>query len=103
MDDHREHVIQSLEEAIPFMENRSYGGVAHIIYDALELLKEPEIIRCAECKHWHINCMEIAGRHGCSLVNDYTGPDYYCASAERRLPLEHVDQDVMQSGLMPAT
>lgn len=52
--------------------------------DALEILKAPGIIRCAECKHWHTNCMENAGRHGCDVIGDYTGPEYFCASAERR-------------------
>lgn len=55
-----------------------------LMREARELLKAPEIIRCAECKYWHINCMENAGRHGCDVIGDYTGPDYYCASAERR-------------------
>lgn len=50
---------------------------------ALECV-ESKIIRCAECKNWHINCLESAGRHGCDVVADYTGPDYYCARAERR-------------------
>lgn len=52
MNDHREHVIQALKEAIPFMENRGYGGVANTIFDALELLKqEPVIVRKCKMKH----------------------------------------------------
>lgn len=39
---HKEHVKKALEEAIPFVDSRGYGGVAHIMHDALELLKEQE-------------------------------------------------------------
>lgn len=46
MADHREHVIQALEEAIPFIESRGYGGTANIMQDALELLKnEPRFAK----------------------------------------------------------
>ena len=62
MADHREHVIQALEEAIPFMENRGYGGVAHTIYDALELLKqEPVIVRQREMMHMLFWCCGSCG------------------------------------------
>lgn len=49
-----------------------------------EETKYIRLIRCKDCKYWHINCMENAGRHGCDVIGDYTGPDYYCASAEKR-------------------
>jgi len=45
---HKEHVKKALEEAIPFVDSRGYGGVAHIMHDALELLKEQE----AKTGHW---------------------------------------------------
>lgn len=62
MADHREHVIQGLEEAIPIMENRGYGDVAHIIYDALELLKqEPVIVRQREMMHMLFWCCGSCG------------------------------------------
>jgi len=38
----RDNVIKALNEAISFVESRGYGGVAHAIHDALELLKESE-------------------------------------------------------------
>lgn len=40
---HNEHVKKALEEAILFVDSRGYGGVAHIMHDALELLKEQEV------------------------------------------------------------
>ncbi len=40
--DHREHVIKAVEEAIPFVDSRGYGGVAELLHDVLELLKEQE-------------------------------------------------------------
>lgn len=42
---HKEHVEKALEEAIPFINSRGYGGVAHIMHDALELLKEQYAVR----------------------------------------------------------
>lgn len=40
----REKVIKALEEAIPFIDSRGYGGVAEIIHDALSMLKEQDAV-----------------------------------------------------------
>lgn len=86
----REKVIRAVETCFDSWidKHRNMGldlhEVERVKREALEILKAPEIIRCAECKYWHTNCMENAGRHGCDVIGDYTGPDYYCASAERR-------------------
>ena len=68
---HKEHVKKALEEAIPFVDSRGYGGVAHIMYDALELLKEQE-----------------------QTISELE---------EKLRLLEYGDQDILQSGMMPAT
>ena len=52
---HNEHVKKALEEAILFVDSRGYCGVAHIMHDALALLKEQEpkqIVR-KQCKKEH--------------------------------------------------
>lgn len=38
----KKKVIEALEETILFIDSRGYGGSAHAIHDALELLKEQE-------------------------------------------------------------
>jgi len=72
----REKVIKALEETIPFLDSRGYGGAAHTVYDALALLKEQEtVVRCKDCKHYmtmHCNC------GGCFISDDW-----YCADGER--------------------
>lgn len=61
---HKENVKKALEEAIVFVDSRGYGGVAHIMHDALELLKEQE----AREPHYTtlrylVNGMEVDVRH----------------------------------------
>lgn len=40
----RDNVIKALNEAISFVESRGYGGVAHTIHDAVELLNEEPVL-----------------------------------------------------------
>ncbi len=39
----REKVVEALNEAIPFVESLGYGGVAHAMHDAVELLNEEPV------------------------------------------------------------
>lgn len=62
MADHREHVIQALEEAIPFIDSRGYGGTANIMQDALELLKnEPCFAKRRLMGHMIFWCCPLCG------------------------------------------
>ena len=51
---HREHVIKALEEVIPFIDSRGYGGVAEIMHDALELLNEQEAVPVIQRELMHM-------------------------------------------------
>jgi len=44
----RENVIKELEEAVPFLENRGYGGIAHTVHDTLALLEEQEPVQVSQ-------------------------------------------------------
>ena len=50
----RENVIKALEEAVPFLENRGYGGIAYAVHDALVLLKEQEPVQVIQRKAMHM-------------------------------------------------
>ena len=53
-----------------------------VILDALDLLKE--LVRCKDCKNWHINYVPIGEQHGCDVMRDYTPPDGYCFKGVKR-------------------
>lgn len=57
-----------------------------VIRQTLKDMKEeqPEIIRCKDCKNWHIDCIPVCEKHGCDVISDYTKPDDFCSWAERR-------------------
>lgn len=40
----KEKVVKALNEAIPFVESRGYGGVAQAMHDAVELLNEEPVM-----------------------------------------------------------
>ena len=42
------------------------------------------VVRCKDCKNWHINCLPVCEKHGCDVISDYTEPDDFCSWAERR-------------------
>ena len=46
------------------------------------LLKD--VVRCKDCKNWHINYVPIGEQHGCDVMRDYTPPDGYCFKAVKR-------------------
>ena len=43
-----------------------------------------KVVRCKECKWWHIDGMPIADKHLCDKLCDYVKHDFYCGLAERR-------------------
>lgn len=51
-----------------------------------ELIAQPEIIRCKDCKFWETTwvCDFDANLHYCPLVDGVRKCDFYCADAERR-------------------
>lgn len=77
----REQVIISLAEGIRFVESRGYGGIAHVMNEALELLKEqPEIVRCSECcRRASYSCPIYHGGDGMHDEPD----DWFCGDGER--------------------
>ena len=88
---HKEHVKKALEEAIPFVDSRGYGGVAYIMYDALELLKEQEEpVRCKDCAyalfkeglvpHGHIVCTKPFTERWQVVKPD----DWFCGDWKRK-------------------
>lgn len=52
------------------------------LYMAIEALKQPEIIRCIECKH--AKSVDSHYWIRCELSNRYELHEWYCPSARRR-------------------
>ena len=91
---HKEHVIKALEEAIPFIHSRGYGGVAEIMHDALELLKKQEpktgkwILDDDDANSWE--CSECGGL---LIINDGTPHEnnwYFCPYCGAKLDKQDV-------------
>ena len=101
----REKVIKGLECCLPMMSPHGFGHCSEcpykrritlddgivgccgeLIYDALELLKEQEPVRCKDCKYSYFasnrvpedQCL-VCGKHGIDVTDDW-----YCADGERR-------------------
>lgn len=85
---HKEHVIKALEEAIPFIDSRGYGGVAEIMHDALDLLKEQEAVdkNTGEWKNGHCSC---CGEDVASMLDTWTNVQNFpfcpiCGAKQKR-------------------
>ena len=78
----RSSVIEALEEAIPFMQSKGYGAVAHIMHDAVELLKEQELTK-----------VKTSAAEPVKLVRTEC-IDYVCAECFHKVGLKHKDKDV---------
>ena len=64
------------EEAIKILEGLAVPVCAEAAFDmAIEALKQPEVIRCKDCK--------LFGRPRC-LMKWWSDPDGYCHGAKRR-------------------
>lgn len=79
----RDEVIEILKADYP---DACYGQLRDAIDVAISALKQPEIIRCKDCKYSH---MTYDG--DCKYCEiwfpdeaEYMDGDYYCGSAERR-------------------
>lgn len=59
--------------------------ITQLAHDALELLKEPEIVRCKDCKYYRYYGPDSYISSECALgVNELPIPTWFCASGERR-------------------
>lgn len=98
----REKVIKALEcctayyinndltghERCPYNGRNDGDGCNKLYADALELLKQPKVVRCKDCK-WYIEGYDIDGKwftHCDGSVRTYghTRPDWFCADGERK-------------------
>ena len=74
----REEAIKILEEG----EVSQKSGFFEAYQMAIESLKQPEVIRCKDCKHWKYDARKLCGR--CDALMCYR-PDYFwCMYGERR-------------------
>lgn len=67
----------------------SMSIVGCIAYDmAIEALRQPEIIRCKDCK-FYTSMIPTEGLGICSLAGRHLGDDGFCSEAERRNDADH--------------
>ena len=60
--------------------------VKYFVVDMLEKLPsaQSEIIRCKDCAHWHREWSTEKNCRYCTMIDNCTGREFYCADAERR-------------------
>ncbi len=76
---HLENVIQALEEAIPFVEERGFIGIGNIMHDALGLLKqEPVMVQQREIMRMLFWCCGSCGA-------PITEGDNFCRMCGRKM------------------
>ncbi len=78
-----EQVIEILDSQRP----KPYYKTINMAYDkAIETLKEPQIIRCKDCKHhWTHKYMDSMPIEICDLAQTFYDAEYdFCSLAERR-------------------
>ena len=61
----------------PYFELFTGDCFDRVLVDALECIRELEVVRCAECKHY------LADANKCTSWTIYTEPNGYCHRAER--------------------
>ena len=83
-------VMEALGKEQQLLLNREQYGAEHILVHhamqviaELPIIRQPEIIRCRDCKYWSEefdrNCLK---RSGCFWFQ--TTPDWFCADGQRR-------------------
>ena len=80
---HVEHVAYSNDDkALVCMGIKEYRELAVLLRELQERRKEPEIVRCGECKHSiTYNGVKYVC---CEIHNTYPNENYFCGDAERR-------------------
>ncbi len=80
-DKKREHMIASIEKAMPYAEDGTIQFSVKVVKILLEMLKEqPEIVHCKNCKH---GCDWDDGRWKCIKNGGMHVPYWFCADGER--------------------
>lgn len=81
----------TLDEAIEILSRpKTMKGTPQDILEAHDMaiaaLRQPEIIRCRECKHYYFadNRIPQEQRYVCDIGGEIWQPDDYCSYAERR-------------------
>lgn len=73
----REEAAQIIENMPISHECREFFGLA------LEALRQPEIVRCKDCKHWDIgHTEECENSDSVCFHNGWCKPDWFCADGE---------------------
>jgi len=81
----RKEAIETIEMAISQIEWDYPIDYVAAFDKAIEILKQPEIVRCEDCKYWAgngANVHELPYWLPCKGV--MREPDYFCADGERR-------------------
>lgn len=83
----KELLLERLER-LAFVLDQIMPRCAGLVRDAISLLKEPEVVRCKECKFWQSMVSRIIDDkeewHLCEMVKDYKPADWFCADGERK-------------------
>lgn len=81
----------TLDEAIEILSRpKTMKGTPQDILEAHDMaitaLRQPEIIRCRDCKHYYFadNRIPQEQRYVCDIGGEVWQPDDYCSFAERR-------------------
>ncbi len=81
----------TLDEAIEILSRpKTMKGTPQDILEAhnmaITALRQPEIIRCRDCKHYHFadNRIPQEQRYMCDVGGEIWQPDDYCSYGERR-------------------
>lgn len=81
----KENVTKALEEAVPFLESKGYGGIAHAVHDALELMEnKPVLVKRRMLMHMWFWC---CGSCGVAL----TEGDKFCRMCGRAVKWDEAD------------
>lgn len=72
--------------SLPRTSKTAFDAFRQAIEMAIEALKEPQIIRCKDCKHhWTHKCMDSMPIERCDLEQTFYDAEVdYCSLAERK-------------------
>ena len=83
----RDEAINLLDNLLGMVEDNHGSNYDMAIHMAIDALKQPEIIRCKECKHYYEDEDEFGIVDGwCWIWAGYCASDEFCSLAKREQP-----------------
>lgn len=82
----RKEAIETIEMAISQIEWDYPIDYVAAFDKAIEILKQPEIVRCGDCIHWDKgHTEECDNLDSVCFHNGWCKPDWFCADGERKV------------------